>query len=130
MTCNDRVENITDIGMIIASPKYPSWYPRNKDCKYVIRLDGQQQIRLDFLLFDLESMSASTVKDYLKIYDGDNDMEPLIGYFYGSGFIEPLYSSGNALFIHFHSDSSFSRRGFKIKVTSGTFHYMMNICRY
>ena len=38
----------------IRSPKYPQSYPKDVDCNYVIRFDGEQKVVLEFHDFNLE----------------------------------------------------------------------------
>lgn len=42
---------------IIKSPNFPSPYPGNKECVYMIALDPGKAIRLNFLSFDIEGSS-------------------------------------------------------------------------
>ena len=58
--------------------------------------------------------------DWLEIRDGDSENAPLIGSrLCGSSTPQPIVSSGNHLFIQFHSDSDLVSSGFEIKVDVG-----------
>ena len=58
--------------------------------------------------------------DWLEVRDGDNDRAPLIGSRI-CGTIAPndIISSGNTLFLRFHSDNSVRRVGYRIKADIG-----------
>ncbi len=51
---------------VLQSPNYPSPYPANKQCVYVIGLDPGKAIQLNFLAFDVEG-SASCRFDYVEV---------------------------------------------------------------
>ena len=123
MNRNDDIQEITDVGTIVTPPGYP-WYAYNKNCRVLVRLKNQQRIRLDFLFISVACSSTSIVEDYLRIYDGDDVHEKLIGDSCGTTHLKTLTSSENTLFMHFHSDSKTNAYGFRIKVTSGKLHRM------
>ena len=54
--------------------------------------------------------------DWIEIRDGKNENDPLIGNrLCGSKRPFPIVSSGNTLFMHFHSDNRGSAKGFKVR---------------
>ena len=58
--------------------------------------------------------------DWFEIRDGDNEGAPLIGSrICGSSAPNSITSSGNQLFIKFHSDSSVTKTGYRVRVDIG-----------
>ena len=54
--------------------------------------------------------------DWVEIHDGMNENDPLIGNrLCGAKRPAPIVSSGNTLFMHFHSDNRGSAKGFKVR---------------
>lgn len=98
----------------ITSPGYPSSYPLNKQCTWVISAPDGESIELLFREFELEKHSNCRY-DYLEIRDGDEPQMPLIGKFCGDLVPAPVRSSGNAVYIKFYSDGLTAKRGFKLK---------------
>ena len=77
---------------------------------------------LQFLDFNLEA-SSQCRWDWLKIRDGDDASAIQIGEkLCGDQSPNPIVSSGNALYIYFHSDGSVESSGFKIQVDVGKNH--------
>ena len=54
----------------------------------------------------------------LQIRDGDNSLSPLLGRFCGSSTPGNITSSGNSLWIEFHSDASVADTGFLAHFTT------------
>ena len=64
--------------------------------------------------------------DWLEVRDGDNEKAPLIGSrMCGTSSSNEMISSGNQLFIKFHSDYSVTRTGYRIRVDLGNISYVM-----
>ncbi|ODM98815.1 Cubilin [Orchesella cincta] len=100
---------------ILRSPYYPSNYPRNRDCVYVISQPAGRGINIQFLDFDIEPGSdTSCYFDYLEIRDGDTKNSSLIGHYCGPPQASPeiLTSSYNYLWLRFKTDGSVQNRGF------------------
>ena len=51
---------------LIKSPNFPSPYPANKECVYVVALDAGKAIQLDFLVFDVEG-DTNCLFDYVEV---------------------------------------------------------------
>nr|XP_033819686.1 suppressor of tumorigenicity 14 protein-like isoform X2 [Geotrypetes seraphini] len=95
----------SDLGNF-TSPYYPSFYPPNIDCKWTIQVPSHLRIRVQFYMFRLKEpgMNHDTCnKDYVEIasvkYCGERSFLGLI-------------SSGPTLEVKFHSDASFTDKGF------------------
>ena len=120
-------EEITAPGTEFTSPDYPKTYSGGLDCAQVIRFGTDQKITLTFLYFNLAHRfkrgPPSKYSDKLKIRDGEDENAPLIGkWLSGSSIPPPFQSSGNTLFIQFHSVNYSSvavnkkRIGYRIRV--------------
>ncbi|CAH2326743.1 embryonic -like isoform X1 [Pelobates cultripes] len=105
----------------LTSANYPSAYPQNSRCVWLIRIQsGKNSIRAirDFNAFDVQS-SPGCVSDYIKIYDGPSKTSPLLlDRSCGSGVVPLLMSSASQMLIEFVSDGSLSATGFKATYTS------------
>ena len=107
--------SFSDLTGVITSPGYPSLYPSNQNCIWILSIPNGNQIRLNFEYFDLE-VNVNCDYDYLLVRDGAEAHSPIIGRFCGpSTYIseDTLYSSGKDLRIEFHSDISSSKGGFR-----------------
>ena len=98
---------------------YPNNYPNNQDCTSIVTFPQGQRIYVEFNAFNIESHSRC-VYDWLEIYDGDSTSANLLSSrMCGDQIPSPLTSSGNTLFIKFHTDGSVQRSGFQLTVTVG-----------
>ncbi|KAG8560274.1 hypothetical protein GDO81_014875 [Engystomops pustulosus] len=110
---------------ILTSANYPSAYPHNASCVWLIRTPSDQ-VSLTFSAFDIQS-SPNCVSDYIKIYDGPTKRSPvLLDETCGTGLIPPIVGTTNQLLVEFSSDSSVAGVGFKASYNSvqcgGTFY--------
>ena len=65
--------------------------------------------------------------DWLEVRDGDNEKAPLIGSrMCGTSSSDETISSGNQLFIKFHSDYSVTRTGYRIRADLGNISYIIS----
>ncbi|XP_075137794.1 embryonic protein UVS.2-like [Leptodactylus fuscus] len=109
----------------LTSANYPSSYPHNTNCVWLIRTPSNQ-VSLNFTAFDVQS-SPNCTSDYIRIYDGPTKNYPLIlDRTCGSGLIPPIISSTSQLLVEFSSDDSDAGFGFKALYSSvqcgGTFY--------
>lgn len=80
----------------------------------VYPLSSSQKARVEFLSFDLEE-SANCIYDWLKIYDGEQVTDPLLGMWCGTnspGLLNSTDASG-ALTFEFHSDEGLTGNGWE-----------------
>ncbi len=100
----------------IKSPGYPSNYPSNLDCSWLIQAQDGYTITLKTDSFRLEGPSPSCEQDYLMIYDGHNSSANAFSspYCARSG-PTTLASSGNFMYFRFVTDSVGSFSGFNIE---------------
>ncbi|MBN2215340.1 MAG: right-handed parallel beta-helix repeat-containing protein [Bacteroidales bacterium] len=105
-TCCDEI--LTSNSGTIESNADGTEYLNNEDCVKKIITDEGKQIILEFEKFDLEEEY-----DWIRVYDGNYSSSPLIGTYTGNILPENIKSSGNVLYIHFHSDNSVTKSGWK-----------------
>jgi len=86
-------------------------YMPNAQCSWLIdpqtEVDSITSISLSFNRFDLETGS-----DFLSVYDGSDENAPLIAELTGSILPDEISSTGNKLFLVFHSDNNNTAPGF------------------
>ena len=97
----------------VKTPNYPGNYGHNKDCSWKISAEGNGKIKLYSFSFDIESHQYCEY-DYLTIYDGSSANGHLIAKLCGSKSQGTILSSGNSLYLHFHSDEYQHSTGFEI----------------
>ncbi|XP_026147219.1 neuropilin-1a-like [Carassius auratus] len=99
----------------VTSPGYPSAYPVNQQCSWLIQApDPQQKILINFNPhFDLESRECKY--DFVQVFDGVDENAFSLGRFCGKIAPSPIISSGNSLLIKFTTDYESSGAGFSIR---------------
>uniref|UniRef100_K7FY50 Scavenger receptor cysteine-rich domain-containing protein DMBT1 n=1 Tax=Pelodiscus sinensis TaxID=13735 RepID=K7FY50_PELSI len=91
------------------SPFYPGNYPNNADCVWELEAESNYRVTLSFI--DMSIQGGGCQYDYIEIYDGALYTSPLLGKIcYNSNLT--YTSSSNLMTVRFHSDSSFTNRGF------------------
>ena len=108
----------------ITSPSYPLGYSNNMECTWQVenqnKLGGYvlKVLFNDFELQQDQDLSLSRCPfDNLTFYDGISESSPFLGSFCGTVHPEVIYSTGNNLFIKFHTDSEMTFRGFSISIS-------------
>nr|AAR89616.1 neuropilin 1b [Danio rerio] len=111
--CGGKI-TITSAGYV-TSPDYPTGYPVNKQCTWLIQApDPQQKILINFNPhFDLESRECKY--DFVQVFDGADENALSLGRFCGKIAPSPIISSGNSLLIKFTSDYESAGAGFSIR---------------
>ena len=111
----------------ITSPKYPSDYENDLDCSLLIQLDISLLFRgyiVKVIFDDFLLESPGVGHDVLKFYDGMDVFASLLGSYSGTTHPEVIYSTGQYLYVKFHTDSIVTYRGFSFSfsaVKEGTF---------
>ncbi|XP_062872681.1 suppressor of tumorigenicity 14 protein [Trichomycterus rosablanca] len=103
---------LTSLNGTFSSPHYPSFYPPNLDCTWTINAPPGMKVRVKFVMFRVKEpgMSIQTCnKDYVQI----NNTK-----YCGERTMLALSSSNNTMVIRFHSDSSYTDKGFKAQYSA------------
>ncbi|KAE8742002.1 hypothetical protein FOCC_FOCC012482 [Frankliniella occidentalis] len=91
------------------SPNYPQAYPV---CEWTITADWASSVELTIWDFNLEHVQECSF-DFLAVYGGPDDSSPeLVKMCHTETKPTVLTSSGRQMFVRFHSDFSYSGRGF------------------
>ncbi|KAL9987887.1 hypothetical protein ACROYT_G002265 [Oculina patagonica] len=93
------------------SPNYPSHYPNNQHCTWLIEAPPGQNIYLYFGSFALERQSYCRF-DVVEVFNGNSGASPMIKRACGRQPPCGMYSSGRFLFVKFTTDFSGTDRGF------------------
>ncbi|XP_012136673.2 cubilin [Megachile rotundata] len=104
----------------ISSPKFPSQYPNNAECSWVINADSGYHIGLVFVdRFNLES-SAKCEKDYVQVLDWVKDVNKTeggtwkeLGKVCGRNTPSPFNSTSNRMKVVFRSNEAVQGDGFR-----------------
>ena len=106
---------------ILQSPLFPSSYPANGQCQWVIT--GQGKINVSFAAFEMES-HFNCGYDYLELRDGPDISSKLLKRLCGSSHPALLSTTGNQLFIRFKSDRAVQKLGFSMRWESGIYFHL------
>ncbi|XP_024214976.1 cubilin [Halyomorpha halys] len=110
-SCGGKKEGIAET--VIKSPGISS-YPPNVDCAWYISVQSGSAIKIHFDTFDLDSDCSH---DYLKIFNGDSPLSPLISHHCGNIVPADIITQSNYVTLLFHSDESVEKSGFQLKIT-------------
>lgn len=103
------------------SPNYPNVYDSSDDKYWLIVKPSQtDRIVLDFRDFQVEQ-AYDCIYDYVSIYDGASTSDPLIAKICGYNAVTFEDSSGSYILIHFHTDSSVQRNGWRLTYYIGEY---------
>eukprot|EP00118_Oscarella_pearsei_P010879 m.69217 g.69217 ORF g.69217 m.69217 type:complete len:667 (+) comp35586_c0_seq1:106-2106(+) len=100
----------------ITSKNYPLSYENNVDCRINIQLPKNCRIQLHFTDVELEHNRGCTF-DYVEIYDG----KYTAGRFCHSQNTTTEINTGSTALVHFRTDKSETRKGFRLTYTSKCF---------
>ncbi|XP_076825870.1 uncharacterized protein LOC143471312 isoform X2 [Clavelina lepadiformis] len=119
--CNYYCEfNLTAPSGLIKSPNYPNPYPHDVDCRWLIRAREGFRVALwirDFFIEPGSIFSSRCQFEVLFIQDVHKESS-YVDKFCGSLHPGQWTSSGNYVIVGFHSDHSYSGKGFKIEYTT------------
>ncbi|KAK6493301.1 dorsal-ventral patterning tolloid-like protein 1 [Huso huso] len=100
-------------------------YPGQVDCEWMITAEKGYGIELTFQTFEVEE-EADCGYDYMELFNGYDSTSQRLGRFCGSGPPEEIYTAGDAVLLHFHSDDTISKKGFHIRYTSTKFQEVLH----
>ncbi|XP_004605400.2 cubilin [Sorex araneus] len=93
----------------IHSPNYPRPYRSNTDCSWVIQVERKHRILLNITDLDLEPQDSC-----IMAYDGlSSATTRLVGVCGRQPVTNPIFSTGDSLFVRFQSGPSGESRGFR-----------------
>ncbi|XP_072020478.1 zinc metalloproteinase nas-39-like [Amphiura filiformis] len=102
------------------SPYYPDDYLNNHNCRtLLISWNDTFQTIITFDDFNLQE-SDNCSADSLSIYDGDDEMSPLIGEYCGTDIPRFVTSTGPNATLIFDTDSSETSAGYSLRAVFGT----------
>ena len=87
----------------LKSPLYPSNYPPNITCTWVITVPDGKIVKLTFNSFQLE-YERHCFDDYVEVLDGKSDTSDSKGKYCGVSKPDDIRSSARYLRVHFRSD--------------------------
>ena len=106
--CVDLNLRATPTEKYIQSPNYPDEYESNANCRWLITSDAYVAIQV--MDIDVEYCCDDAI-----LFDGINDSSREIEDLSISDMNETFTSSGPAMYIRFTSDSSLTKRGFRLR---------------
>ncbi|XP_053305203.1 embryonic protein UVS.2-like [Spea bombifrons] len=117
--CNICSSVLSDFGGTFSSASYPSSYPNNNNCTWLIRVPSDK-VALQFSAFDIQT-SRDCASDYIRVFDGSSRTSPLLlDRSCGTGQMPYLVSSRNALLVEFITDQSVTATGFRASYSTVT----------
>ncbi|XP_075796324.1 neuropilin and tolloid-like protein 2 isoform X5 [Pelodiscus sinensis] len=105
----------TSNGGHFASPNYPSLYPPNQECIYILEAAPRQRIELTFDEPYYIEPSFECRFDHLEVRDGPFGFSPLIDRYCGLKSPALIRSTGRFMWIKFTSDEELEGEGFQAK---------------
>uniref|UniRef100_H2ZSE4 Procollagen C-endopeptidase enhancer n=1 Tax=Latimeria chalumnae TaxID=7897 RepID=H2ZSE4_LATCH len=112
---------ITGDSGYIASPDFPSQYPPNKRCTWLITVPEGQVVMLSFQIFDIE-MDTLCRYDYLDVYNGHSNRSQRLGRFCGTFRPGAILSTSNKMALEMVSDEGMAGKGFVALYNGGIPH--------
>ncbi|XP_039999523.1 neuropilin-1a-like isoform X2 [Xiphias gladius] len=99
----------------LTSAGYPITYPPSQRCAWAITAsEPGQRILVNFNQhFYLEDRGCKY--DHVEVYNGGDELSPLLGRFCGNVAPSPIVSGGNRLLIKFVSDNETQEAGFSLR---------------
>ena len=134
---NTKCESWMDMNnKIMQSPNYPNSYGSNMFCKYLITVQPNFHITLDFLEFDVSFFNHCNMilpaifiityfiqleedKDFLCIYEGGSEKGEMIVNMTGKKSNTQISIPTFQLFVIFHTDEKIEASGFNAKILEG-----------
>ncbi|XP_043916230.1 cubilin-like [Protopterus annectens] len=110
-----------DLGGAISTPLYPSNYPNNANCTWIIMAqEPYNHVTISFTDFEIENRYGNCSSDAVEFLDGDNSEAPSIGRYCGNVMPHPITSFSNGLVVNFVSDAITVAKGFRATYAAST----------
>lgn len=102
---------------IITSPNYPNIPSAHIECIWRVTAPGGELLKIEFLeRFDL-MLSTGCITEFLQIQEGSTSNAPINNKLCGSTMPSPIILSSNLVRLHYLTDASTPRNGFKLNVS-------------
>ncbi|KAL3873673.1 hypothetical protein ACJMK2_036765 [Sinanodonta woodiana] len=120
-TCDDVKRGTPGCGAILSgssgtftTPNFPSSYPDNADCYWLIQVPQTSEITVTFENFEMEDDETCyydwlEIRKYSLLLAGPK--------FCGNGPSGPIVFTGQSLMLHFHTDDGYGFKGFRASYT-------------
>ncbi|XP_074102356.1 protein tolkin-like [Cotesia typhae] len=115
--CGNFVDLNYDTAYNFESSNFPEPYQPNKQCHWNFSAPENYKISINFIFFKIEE-SENCIKDYIRIIDGNDFDNLLLGTFCGVKNYLKINSTENRLNVLFSSDSQIQEVGFSATVTA------------
>ena len=105
----------------VTSPNYPLNYDNSLDCKLLITVDSSLSLRgyiVKVIFSDFQLESCVGFGDTLTFYDGMDAVSSLLGSYCGTTHPDVIYSTGQDLYVKFHTDSFTTYKGFSFSFSA------------
>ncbi|CAL8142101.1 unnamed protein product [Orchesella dallaii] len=104
----------------IYSPNYPGNYDNNDDCSWLISVDRNHVVKLEFESFGVER-HINCSYDHVAVYDGRSVSDPLLLMHCGDQIPDPavIQSTNYQMLVRLKTDGSSAGKGFKAKYSFG-----------
>ena len=108
-------EDITTPTGRIKSPDFPSTYPPDMTCTWIISPTKFGGVQITFDYFELQSGCSFPACDYLVVRNGTDSNSAVVGIYNGTLDIEQIVlKSSDGFHIFFKSDNNYTYGGFRI----------------
>ncbi|XP_060567529.1 deleted in malignant brain tumors 1 protein-like isoform X4 [Ruditapes philippinarum] len=95
------------------SPRYPQKYPKSSDCQFMFMGNVNERVKVLFKLINLPNRSCGENGDMIRVYDGSDKSAKLLHTFCDNTHNQETFeSSGQYMYIEFHSDRHYEAQGF------------------
>lgn len=110
--CRHEIDVDVGIGKL-TSPEHPDYYPSDSNCSWTLRAPIDQKIRIVISKLSIEE-SVDCSYDFLVVYDGSDNLGPVLGRYCGQKENVVLETTANAAFLEFASDANYEEIGFSL----------------
>ena len=113
--CNASANTLTTQNGTFTDGSGANKYSNNADCSWLIQPANASTVTLSFSAFDTELNY-----DGIIVYDGTNNLAPVLGVFTGTTIPTPVKSTGGSMYVSFLSDEAVRSNGWDASYSSTT----------